>query len=452
MDAYAGAWRLALEHCTPAECARFACAGKKGRDVVRWLCTRIAYVYTDEPHERTWIGNDIARRALAARGRFSVCDLCEIWAQLQRLAVIPFEGAQLLQTIELPVWALRMREKEIHDAWLQRMWPVVHAELARRLVLQDIQLPDPLAHYEDILRWMKNPENITVMLEQVPDILHHCICLGQGDCLQLLLDARASLQTCDLTGATPLLVAARCGLEWDLHTLIRRGALPQARTYGGDTVLTLAVANGHHGIARALIRDYHINVHTRNYQGLTALMLTAAQVGPRALACMRLLVMGGAGIRDRTDGRTAVDVAREHGNTAALDELLRLEREGPQPRGERALIALGDALGPEANQQLLENSFRYNHADILRMILEHDYRSGLVQDLMMRAASENRSALIRALIAVGADVTDLRVIGPERLDTPLNHINEPGHKESLAVLGEFGIDARRAREIRVMEM
>lgn len=165
---------------------------------------------------------------------------------------------------------------------------------------------------------------------------------GNADMARLLIEGDADVHVKDNGGHTALLLAARNGHVDVVRLLIGEGADIHARNRGGNTALMLAAASGKPDVARLLIEE-GADVHARNHDGDTALMLAATdeplttgmriaeavrEHGPVEITSgcpdvLKFLIGEGANIHARNkDGNTALMLAATVGSLRAARYLI----------------------------------------------------------------------------------------------------------------------------------
>lgn len=130
-------------------------------------------------------------------------------------------------------------------------------------------------------------------------------------------DSGESLDVQDVTGYTPLILAAYNHQTEALQVLLDRGANPCLVDFKGQTALMSAAYKGFADEAQTLASRCDVNM--TNQSGKTALML-AALFGHQEVA--KLLLSRGANpeIADK-QGNTAISLAKEQGNKAMVQLL-----------------------------------------------------------------------------------------------------------------------------------
>ena len=146
---------------------------------------------------------------------------------------------------------------------------------------------------------------------------------GQGhtECLEILAkDQLVDINCQTKFGATPLILAAKCGYLDTVDLLLDYGADPNIQYRGKQNALLFAAGNGHYECIQSLLR-HEVNVNQANVQNVTPLM-RATQQGHNE--CVLLLTEHGADVNIQdTYGRTAAHFAVENGNSTALRILLK---------------------------------------------------------------------------------------------------------------------------------
>ena len=147
----------------------------------------------------------------------------------------------------------------------------------------------------------------------------HAAVGGDPEIVNLFLSAQAQTDTAAVNGWTAVALAAAKGHVSIVDRLLRAGADPNLRDIFGWTPLMHAVEQERPKTVALFLQQPDIRVNLQNLDGVTALHRAVAQ-GFREISGM--LVKSGASI-DLPDlaGRTAVDYARETGQTELLEDL-----------------------------------------------------------------------------------------------------------------------------------
>lgn len=220
----------------------------------------------------------------------------------------------------------------------------------------------------------------------------NCVALATA-----LLDQGASVDARDRLGARPLSHAARPGHLEMVDLLLERGAPIDARNLAGSTALYVAAERGQVAVVRRLI-DKGADVNLKGRSGASP--VAAAAFGGRALVVEILLAHG-------ADGRTADDTGKPPIVYAAASGQLDIVKQLLAPnidinaRYAHDLTLLMWASGPDervAEPQALE---------IVSYLLDAgahiDDQDARGRTALMIAAEGNRSEIVKALLARGAD-------------------------------------------------
>ncbi|CAE7578224.1 unnamed protein product, partial [Symbiodinium sp. CCMP2456] len=120
-------------------------------------------------------------------------------------------------------------------------------------------------------------------------ILSHASENGQADVVQLLLEAGADKNLCDMHGCSPLLNAAKIGHTPVVRLLLEAGALVDLPNSGGRTALMCAASEGHQAVLQLLL-EAGAHKDARDNRGNTALIYSA--MGGHARVAELLLEAG----------------------------------------------------------------------------------------------------------------------------------------------------------------
>jgi ankyrin repeat protein/predicted Ser/Thr protein kinase len=185
--------------------------------------------------------------------------------------------------------------------------------------------------------------------------------------VQLLIDARASLEAQDSRGRTALHRASTEGRTNVVALLLNSGALTNPKTHDGQTPLALAVEFGKTQCVQLLIA-HHAQVDLADGSGTTPLMIAAEGTAylPNNRPMVETLLTAGAHV-DTADarGRTALYRAAQEGKPEVVRLLLDRNAK-PNLRandGSTALIAAVTFSRPVVVQYLLDHGADVNLAD-----------------------------------------------------------------------------------------
>lgn len=266
------------------------------------------------------------------------------------------------------------------------------------------------------------PELVQLVLEFNPDVearnrsgstpLEAAAASGEALIVELLLAHRASTERSESSIWGPIHLAAGSGHVEVLRLLLLKGANIDAVTKDGNSALHLAVEERRRDCARLLLAGGAWADIRNDRNGDTPLHI-AAGLGDEQM--VKLLLQKGANkdIRNRV-GKTAFDVAAEHGHARLFDAL-----------------RLGDSLCVAARkgelrtiQRLLENGAVINGRD------QHGWTA------LHRASFKGRVDVVRTLIENGIDINARDEDGYSALHCAV----ESGHIEVIELLVKKGAD------------
>lgn len=138
------------------------------------------------------------------------------------------------------------------------------------------------------------------------------------DLVQVMLAAGADVNLAAINGITPLMTAAYGGHTDMVKTLLDKGAAIDATDRVKKNAMTYAAGEGHTAIVKLLLAR-GVDPNAVYEHGLTALMWAA---GYGRVDTMRALLDAGARADPKDDrGKTAIDIARENNQPAAVSTL-----------------------------------------------------------------------------------------------------------------------------------
>jgi hypothetical protein len=140
---------------------------------------------------------------------------------------------------------------------------------------------------------------------------------GHEECLHVLLDAGASANEADESGATALMLAAREGHEDCARALLDRGADIDARDSEASTALIEAASHREPGVVKLLLA-YGADVAARNKSGDFALSIS---IDRRDLGAVEALAAATPASLRNSAGQTALELAIEQRQWTAVEAL-----------------------------------------------------------------------------------------------------------------------------------
>lgn len=235
---------------------------------------------------------------------------------------------------------------------------------------------------------------------------------GEALIAELLLARRASTERSESSAYGPVHLAAGGGHMDVLRLLLLKGADPDSPVKDGGTALHLAVEERRRDCARLLLANGARTDVRRSGDGETPLH-AAARLGDEQM--VKLLLQKGANKDVRSwYGKTAYDLAAEHGHVRLFDVLKLSDRLCTAARK-------GDV---RAINRLLESGAAVNSRD------QHGWTA------LHRAAFKGRADAVRALLDKGVDV-DAR---DEDGYTALHCAAESGQSDVVELLVKKGAD------------
>lgn len=149
--------------------------------------------------------------------------------------------------------------------------------------------------------------------------LHLAAYYGQSEIVRVLLDDKADVQAKDMCGETPLFCSAMNGYTGATELLLKNGAKANVRDDTGETPLIKAAEGGHNSVVKLLLNN-KADVNARDSDGSTALY-EAAIHGYRETA--QLLIASNAEIDVKDNqGETPLFVAAQGGYANVVGLLL----------------------------------------------------------------------------------------------------------------------------------
>ncbi|XP_030517597.1 protein VAPYRIN-like [Rhodamnia argentea] len=278
-------------------------------------------------------------------------------------------------------------------------------------------------------------------------LLHLAIAQGRADLVQLLLEFEPRLEAPDRSlGYSPLAAAAAAGETLIAELLLaHRASIERSETSNCGPV-HLATGSGHTEVLKLLLlKGADLNALTKD--GKTALHIAVKE---QRRDCARLLLSGGAktDVHDGKDGDTPLHVAASHGDENTVKLLLQkgANKDVRNKYGKTAYdvaaehghtklfdaLKLGDKLCSAARKgearhihRLLESGAVINGRD------QHGWTA------LHRASFKGHTEAVKALLEKGIDIDTKDEDGY----TALHCATESGHMEVVELLVKKGADA-----------
>ncbi|MEM8953303.1 MAG: ankyrin repeat domain-containing protein [Verrucomicrobiota bacterium] len=163
----------------------------------------------------------------------------------------------------------------------------------------------------------KNPAAASVGARPTSPPLHQAILRQKGDIALVLVEAGADVNAVDSSDRSPLHLCVERDLAELVAPLVEAGASPNAQDPAGWTPLHLAGAKDRVGVAAALLEN-GADIDVRSNLGGTPLHEAAAS-GSKEI--VQLFLDAGVDVSVVAEGGTALDIAKEFENGAAIELL-----------------------------------------------------------------------------------------------------------------------------------
>ncbi|KAD3337435.1 hypothetical protein E3N88_32955 [Mikania micrantha] len=320
---------------------------------------------------------------------------------------------------------------------------------------------------------------VQVLLEFEPDVearnrsgtspLEDAAALGYSLIVELLLAHRANTERSESSTWGPLHLATSGGHVDVLKLLLLKGANVDAITKDGNTALHLAVKERRRDCARVLLTaGAHPDVGNLS-NNETPLHIASAQGDDNMV---KLLLLKGANkdIRNRS-GKTAYDLANDHGHTRLFDALRLADRLCQAARkGEIRVVNRALERGAVINGQdqhgwtaLHRASFK-GHTDMVRLLIEKgvniDSRDGDGYTALHCAVESGNADVLELLVKKGADlkVRTNKGVTAMQIAESLNYagitrilINGGANKDEIKNVGKHSLPAFASKSGRRSE-
>ncbi|XP_068693983.1 uncharacterized protein [Montipora foliosa] len=249
--------------------------------------------------------------------------------------------------------------------------------------------------------------------------------VGTGDTREIekLLSSGVDIDSRDMDGRTPLMLAAESGRENTFRLLIERGSNPSLKDRRGQSVLHYAAHGGSNEIIQELL-SRGSDIDSRGKDGCTPLM-EAVKFGKES--AVRLLIERGSDLTSRDNMRQSMlHLAAQNGRNGIIQELLSRgldidsrDRDGDTPVIKAAIWGDDDAI-----TLLLERGSDPKQKDAKGRGLLH------------WAAHFGKDTLIENLLSLGLDINSRENYG----DTPLMKAAYRSRENAFSLLIERGAD------------
>ena len=237
-----------------------------------------------------------------------------------------------------------------------------------------------------------------------------------------LLEKGAKIDAQDHVGGTALMYASRKNHTSVITHLLAKSANIEAKNDNSWTALMIASYYDHKAVVIQLL-EKSANVDAKNDNGWTALMI--ASIKGHTLVVTQLLAAGADVHAKDNDEKTAIDFLEfnDAGNTSALEVLLKA---GAKPKKRisdeimtKALNGLASKKESAAIKHVLSIGYSLDAAlrisaengkvPVAQVLLEQDKGAG--SRALLSAAKEGKGALVKNIIAAGADASAKNIEG-----------------------------------------
>ncbi|KAJ0690895.1 putative non-specific serine/threonine protein kinase [Helianthus annuus] len=267
------------------------------------------------------------------------------------------------------------------------------------------------------------PDLVQVLLEFEPDVearsrsgtspLEDAAASGDSLIVELLLAHQANTERSESSTWGPLHLATGGGHVDVLKLLLLKGANVNAVTKDGYTALHLAVKERRRDCARLLLTA-EANPNVANFAHNETPLHIASAHGDENLVKLLLLKGANKNIRNRS-GKTAFDLAKEHGHARLFDALglgdrLCLAARKGEVRTVNRVLDVGAAINGQDQHgwtALHRASFK-GYTDVVRLLIEKgvnlDARDGDGYTALHCAVESGNVDVLELLVKKGADV------------------------------------------------
>jgi len=330
----------------------------------------------------------------------------------------------------------------------------------------------------------ENTEIVNILRAHgVKGTLHGAACLGDVDEVKRLIAEGADINAKSDSGWTPLHRAVYEGHESLVELLVTRGADINAQFRLGGTPLSFAAIKGQKDMVEFLLaKGADINIGTP--------LVGAAVNGHTAIVELLLARGADVNLKDKYNGRTALEEAKNKNHTEIVDALLRhgakvtlhgavssgdldvvkrlvsegvpvdsSDEDGRTPlhiacrhgHGEIARFLVDKGVDVNAVDVLwgakpLGIAAYYGHRSIVELLLskgaEIEHRNRWGNTALSEAAHRGNANVVKLLLAGGADADGRN----DYEDTPLHRAAAAGHEDMVSLLIANGADINAKRD------
>lgn len=181
--------------------------------------------------------------------------------------------------------------------------------------LYEAILANDVAKFKKLLE-NKTQVDLNKVLENGETLMTTAVVKDLYPIVELLIENNASLFKTNNKKETPLIIAARLGLETLARLLVSLGSKTDAKDLNGNTALHLAILNNHQDLALFLINS-RANIDITNNDNQTALKLAEILNMKKVLDLLRSLTQTSVGLPNKIEVRNLIAL----GDVESLNEL-----------------------------------------------------------------------------------------------------------------------------------
>lgn len=209
------------------------------------------------------------------------------------------------------------KKAQDHKASFDNVSPGVEAQIGQEThleILAAIKAND-LEKFKKLLA-LKTQIDLNIILEDGETLLTTAVGLDRFQMVEILIENNASVFRANKRKETPLMVAAKNGLEDLVRLLMTLGSKTDYKDQDGNTALHLSILGKFETVALYLINS-SINIDITNNNNQTALKLAELNDLKKVVELLRSLTQTSVGLPDKLTVRNMVAL----GNVANLNQL-----------------------------------------------------------------------------------------------------------------------------------